>query len=101
MKENSFNLAKKRSRRYSAQTITDADLALLANTPAQAEPLLQSLKRTAGGIDIHINADKTEYVCFNQRGDISSLKSSPLKLVDKSSTKEIVSHQLRKTSTRD
>ena len=28
-------------------------------------------------------ADKTEYMCFNQRGDIFTLKSGPLKLVDK------------------
>ena len=41
MKENGFKLA--RSRRYPVQTITDADyandIALLANTPAQAESL--------------------------------------------------------------
>ena len=46
MKENSLKLAKERSRRYSAQTITDADcvddIALLANAPVQAETLLQS-----------------------------------------------------------
>ena len=38
MKDNGFKLAKERSRRYPAQTITDADyaddIALLANTPA-------------------------------------------------------------------
>ena len=37
MKDNGFKLTKERSRRYSAQTITDADyaddIALLANTP--------------------------------------------------------------------
>ena len=37
MKENGFKLTKERSRRYPAQTITNADyvndLALLANTP--------------------------------------------------------------------
>ena len=46
MKDNGFKLAKDRSRRYPAQTITDADyandIALLANTPTQAETLLQS-----------------------------------------------------------
>ena len=48
MKENSFRLAKERSRRYPAQTIMDAnytdDIALLANTPTQAETLLHSLE---------------------------------------------------------
>ena len=46
MKENGFKLAKKRSRRYLAKTITDADyaddIALLANTPTQDEILIQS-----------------------------------------------------------
>ena len=54
MKENGFKLAKERSKRYPAQTITDADyardIALLANTPAQAETLLHSLQQAAGGI---------------------------------------------------
>ena len=35
------------------------------------------------GIRLHVNAHKTEYLCFNQRGDISTLNSSSLKLVDK------------------
>ena len=83
MKDNGLKLAKERSRRYPAQTITDSDYdddkAPLANTPAQAGSLLHSL----GGIDLHINTDKTEYMCFNQRGDIYMLKGGPLKLVDK------------------
>ena len=29
------------------------------------------------------NAHKTEYMCYNQTGDISTLKGTPLKLVDK------------------
>ena len=37
IRENGFELTKKRSRRYSATTITDADYAaILANTPDQA-----------------------------------------------------------------
>ena len=87
MKENGFKLAKERSRKYPAQTITDTDyaddVALLANSPVQGESLLHSLGRVAGGVGLHVNADKTEYVCFNQRGDISTLKRGPLKLVDK------------------
>ena len=69
MKDNGFKLSKERSRRYSAQTITDADyvddIALLANTPAQAETSLHSLERAAAGIGLHVNAHKTEYMCFN------------------------------------
>ena len=51
IKENGFELTKKRSRRYPAKTITDADyaddIAILANTAAQAKTLLNSLERTA------------------------------------------------------
>ena len=53
------------------------DIALLANTPAQAE----SLERAAGGIGLHVNADKTEYLFFNQRSNIYTLKDGPLKQV--------------------
>ena len=49
IKENGFELTKRRSRRYPATTITDADyaddIAILANTPDQAETLLHSLER--------------------------------------------------------
>ena len=84
IKENSFKLTKKRSRRYPAKTITDADyIAILANAPAQAETLLHSLEQAAAGIGLHVYAHKTEYMCFNQTGDISTLNGSSLKLVDK------------------
>ena len=56
---------------------------LLANTPAQAETLLHSLEQTAAGIGLHVNADKAEYMCFNQRDNIFTLNGSYLKLVDK------------------
>ena len=87
MKDNGFKLAKERSRRYPAHTNTDVDyadnIALPANTPAKAEILLHSLERPAAGLGLHVNADKTEYMCFNQRGDISTLNGSSLKLMDK------------------
>ena len=59
------------------------DIAILANTPDQAETLLHSLERAAASIGLHVNAHKTEYMCYNQTGDISTLKGTPLKLVDK------------------
>ena len=87
MKDNGFKLAKERSRRYPAQTIMDVDyaddIALLVNTPTQAEARLHSLERAAAGIGLHINANKTEYMCSSQRSDISTLNVSSLKLVDK------------------
>ena len=87
IRENGFVLTKKRNRKYPAKTITDADyaddIALLANTPNKAETRLHSLERTAAGIGLHVNAHKTEFMCFNQKGDISTLDGTSLKLVDK------------------
>ena len=75
IRENGFELTKKRSRRYPAKTITAADyaddIAILANTPNQAETLLHSLEWAA------------EYMCYNQTGDISTIDGTPLKIVDK------------------
>ena len=86
-KENGFELTKKRSRRYFAKTITDAnydgDIAILANTPNKAETLLHSLEQATASIGLHVNAHKTEYMCFNKTDDISTLDGSSLKLVDK------------------
>ena len=53
IKENGFNQAKERSKRYPGQTITDTNY---------AEFLQHSLERAAGGIGLHVNADKTEYI---------------------------------------
>ena len=87
IRENGFELTKKRSRNYPSKTITDAyyadDIALLANTPNQAETLLHNLERAAAGIGLHVNAHKTEYMCYNQTGDISTLDGTSLKLLDK------------------
>ena len=111
IKENSFELTKKSSRRYPTKTITDVDYAdditILANTHTQAKTLLHSLERAAAGIGLHVNAHKTEYMCFNQTGDISTLGSSSLKLVDKftylgssvSSTEADIDTQLTKAWT--
>ena len=108
IKENGFELTKKRSRKYPAKTITDADnaddIAILANTTNQAETLLHNLEWAAAGIGLHVNAQKNEYMCFNQIGDISTLKGTSLKLVDKltylgsnvSSTEEDIDTRLTK-----
>ena len=87
MKENGFKLTNERSRSYPTKTITDADytddIALLANTPAQAETLLHNLERAAAGIGLHVNEYKTENMRFNQTGNISTLNGWSLKLVDR------------------
>ena len=70
-----------------AKTITNADYAddtaLLANAPIQAKTLLHSLECAAAGLGLHVNAHITEYMCFNQTGDISTLNGYALKLVHK------------------
>ena len=84
MKENGFILEKARSRRYPARTMTDVDCAddivFLTN---KTESLLYSLERTAGRIGFHMNANKMESLCFNQRGDIFTLYHGSLKPPDK------------------
>ena len=57
------------------------DILLLTNIPTLAKSLLHSLEQAASGIGFH--ADKTEFMCFNQKRDISTLNGSSLKLVDK------------------
>ena len=108
IKENGFKLTKE-SRRYPTKTITDTDytddIALLANAPTQVKTLLHSLERAAAGIGFHVNAHKTEYMCFNQTGDISTLNGSSLKLAYKftflgssvSSTETDINTQLAKS----
>ena len=72
---------------YPAKTISDADyaddIAILANTPNQAETLLHSLEQATAGIGLYVNAHKTEFICFNQTGNISTQDGSSPKLVDK------------------
>ena len=83
------------------------DIAILANTPNQAETLLHSLERAAAGICLHVNAHKTEFMFFNQAGDIPTLEGTSLKLVDKftylgssvSSTEKDIDTQLTKAWT--
>ena len=87
IRENGFELTKKRSRRYPAKIITDADYAgdivRLANTPNQAETLLHSFERAAAGHWTPCQCTETEFMSLNQKGDISTLDGTSLKLVDK------------------
>ena len=57
------------------------EMALLVNI--QAESLLHSLEQAESGIGLYVNADKMKYICFNQKGGISTLNGSTLKQVDK------------------
>ena len=87
IKENGFKVTKERSRGYPAQTIKGIDyaggIAFLTNAPTQVEFRLHSLERAVADRGLYFKAYKTEYMCFNQSGDISTLNGSSLKLVDK------------------
>ena len=64
-------------------------------------------ERATASIGLHVNAHKTEYMCFNQAGNISTLDGTSLKLVDKftylessvSSTKKDINTRLMKAWT--
>ncbi len=89
------------------EIITDIDIALLVNTPAEAEFLLHSLEQTAGNICLHVNANKTECMAFKLEGFISTQSGRTQKLVEKftylgsniSSTESYVDIQLAKAWT--
>ena len=85
MKENGLILTKA-TRRYPIWMITNGDyaddIALLAKTPTQVESLLYSLEQAAGGIALHVNTDKTEFMCLNQQSNISTLNGRSLKLMN-------------------
>ena len=80
MKENGFTLKKAR-RQYPTKTITDVDnaddIALLANKHTLSKSLLHSLEQVAGGIGLNVNAEKTEYTCFNKKKKKKRKKRSP------------------------
>ena len=110
MKDNGFTVKMARSRLYSAQTITAGDyadiIALPANILTQAKSLLHCLEQVFGGICLHENADKTEYMCFNKKnGDFSTLNIGCHKLADKftylgssvPSTENVINMHLAKT----
>ena len=68
---------------------------------------IHSLEQATAGISLHVNAHRTEYMCFNQTGDISTQYETSLKLVDKftylgssvSSTEKDIDRRLTKTWT--
>ena len=67
---NGFTLEKQESGdtpHKSLRTQTTLMIALLADTPTKAESLLHSLERAAHSIGLHVNANKTDFMCFNQR----------------------------------
>ena len=72
-----------RSRRFHTEKITDADysddLAILSYNSYNAQKLLHILEKSAAFIGLHVNAAKTEYMCYNQDGAIETLNKTLLK----------------------
>ena len=72
-----------RSRRFPTKKITDADyadnLALLSDNSYNAQKLLHILEQSAAFIGLHVNATKTESMCYKQDGPIDTLNKTPLK----------------------
>ena len=66
-----------------ADTDYAGDFVLLANTPAKAKSLLYALEQAVDDIGLHMNANKTKFMCFKQEGASFILNCWPLKLVDK------------------
>ena len=69
------------TRRNYAETDEIEDPPLLANAPAQTESLLHSLEQSVGSIGRYVKADRTKYMCFKQKGKISTVSGKPLELV--------------------
>ena len=83
IKENDFTFKKGKKQNIPQKQwqvdYTD-DLALLTNTPTLAEFLLCSLEQEV--IGLYVNANKTKFKCFKQKGAISTLSDKPLKLIN-------------------
>ena len=43
----------------------------------------QTVCKQMTDVSLHVNGHKTEYMCYNETGDITTLDGTPLKLVDK------------------
>ena len=73
-----FMLNQRRSRRYPAKKITDADyaddIAVLTDYLDEATKLLHNIEQQAMVIGLYVNTAKTEYMCLNQ--DISASTKS-------------------------
>ena len=81
-----FTIEPRRSRRYPAKKLTDADfaddLALLADTVEGAQRFLSRLEDSASAVGLHINSSKTKYMTNCVGLDHSGLRSSDGVLLD-------------------
>ena len=75
-----LTITERKSTRYPAVNITDADyaddIAITTNNLREANLLLHSIEKSAKEIGLHINVYKTEYMTFNQHNTIIYVMSS-------------------------
>ena len=81
-----LTLTKSTSRRHPAHKIVDIDyaddLAIMSDYIDNATKLLHSIEKAARGIGLYINAKKTEFMAYNQDGQIKSVAGNNIKQVD-------------------
>ena len=74
-----FTLEPRRSRRYPARKVSDADyaddLTLLADSIEEAQKFLERLEESAASVGLHINSGKTKYMSTGLEPDHDDLKS--------------------------
>ena len=58
------------------------DIALLSDTIEEASKLLHLVESAASEIGLYINAKKTEFISYNQHGNITSKSGVAIKSVD-------------------
>ena len=75
-----LQITERKSTRYPAVNITDADYAddisIITNNLREENVLLHSIEKSAKEIKLHINVDKTEYMTFNQHNTLRDVMSS-------------------------
>ena len=82
-----LTLHPRRSRRYPAKKVQDADfaddLALLTNTIAEAQKFLHDLEGAANSVGLHLNELKTKYMSMNcHSANITAKSGKEIKAVD-------------------
>ena len=82
-----FTLTQRKSRRYPAVKITDADfaddIALFSDNIKDAQELLNRLELAANEVGLYLNTSKTEFMMYNlTEGDIATNVGTKLKCVE-------------------
>ena len=81
-----FTITPSRSRRHKAEKLADAefadDVALISDSIAEAQQLLQSLETAAKQVGLYMNEGKTKYLCVNIPEEHEDIVSSSGNIID-------------------